>query len=410
MRKVWLMSGFVLWMAFIGIGLMANAPDVPLQYVAFVSYDDVNDSEGGSVYWLDIASSQIVTPPGLEEGFYCPLDWSPDRQWWVYAQQEDAAYWTEYVLNVATGEAFSFLGSDPNHSYFEWSPDSSHLVVTTNNNVRPDRTHQFQTYLVSTDTQEVEVIASGIGRTQFIRWFSETQFLQPTVDENNQIHLYRVEVSTAQIEEEIFTPDLERIDVRNISPDGTLLLLAAGITSRELYFLNIETGELSTIWDSEDRNGMPFWSPDGRWFAYSSYNEARPYREQGAFVFESVSSGETRSIFPAINGGFPYIIYWSPESQHAVLQTRHIGGSDPDRLTLDIADIQSGEIDQIASDLNIFAGEVNWIDETQLLFTYARAGSFPPAPNDIYLYNLNTQESQNLTNSDTNEFFRCLYG
>jgi hypothetical protein len=404
---------FMMCLAFLVITVgLVSAQDEPFpQYVSFVAYENDSGSDGTSVYWLDVQSGEIATPRGLaEDGFYCPLNWSPDGQWWVYAQQDEGRNWSERLLNVATGETFSFYGGIPYHSYFVWSPDSSQLVFTSIDGSGLDLRQPFQTYVVHTDSEEVEVIASGIGRTQLIQWLSETQFLQITVDENNQIHFYWVETSTQQIEEEIFTPELERPTAIGFSPDGTLLVFTAGISHRESYFLNIQTGDVSAIWDTEDRKGVPVWSPDGRWFAYRSFNEDRPIDEQARFVFEDTEGGETISVSPTTNGGYPYAIYGSPDSNHAVLETIYRDDTNGDSLNLDIVDLETGEVQSITSDLSILSGDIIWISNTRLLFTSAPA-SLPPYPaNDIYSYDLNTQEILNLTNSEANEMFECGYG
>lgn len=60
----------------------------------------------------------------------------------------------------------------------------------------------------------------------------------------------------------------------SISPDGRWLAFASDRSgSWDLYLLDLHSGELRRLTDTQDYEAAPTWSPDGKFLAYESYNQ-----------------------------------------------------------------------------------------------------------------------------------------
>ena len=105
---------------------------------------------------------------------------------------------------------------------------------------------------------------------------------------------------------EIAEPDPSANSVGVLSPDGTrLVLLASGGASSQLWLRRMDSLDPHPIPGTEGANGVPFWSPDGRFIAFGT--------EDGHLKRVDTEGGPAQVLCDAgtqVLGGF-----WTPDSK-----------------------------------------------------------------------------------------------
>lgn len=205
-----------------------------------------------------------------------------------------------------------------------WSPDGRRIAFTANRG-EPEGS---QIWLLANDGGEARALTSHATSVSSIQWSPDGRWIYFTApdekseeqkkrekakddvyafEENyQQRHIWRVEVETGR-EERITGGDFSVIEYR-LSRDGTLIALERGPTPlmddlrhREVFVLDIASGEMRQVTDNDVPEYGPELSPDNRQvlFRSDSNEEFESYYNDKIFVV-SASGGRAEVLLPEL--------------------------------------------------------------------------------------------------------------
>jgi dipeptidyl aminopeptidase/acylaminoacyl peptidase len=238
--------------------------------------------------------------------------WSPDGRFLVFESNRDGAF-QAYVLPLAGGEAraLTTLSSEANQPV--WSPDGSHVAFVSA--VFPefsslpfaesDRKNREQQE--SRDKSKVK--ARVIDQLLYRHWDS-------WVDGKRQ-HLFVIPVADgapAGSPRDLTPGDRDAVPTSStfsagdefaFSPDGGEIVHTATptptreeawSTNHDLYAVRLSDGRRRQITSAPAAEGLPRFSPDGRWLAYRAQARAGFEADRWQLFLLDRQSGQTRSL------------------------------------------------------------------------------------------------------------------
>lgn len=175
-----------------------------------------------------------------------------------------------------------------------------------------------------------------------------------------------------------------------ISPDGNRVVLEA---RGDVFSLPAEEGYVQNLTRTSGvAERFPAWSPDGKYVAYWS-DKSGEYE----LTIRDLTQGAKETKLTAMGPGFRYHIYWSPDSKKMswVDQT----------MTFHIYNMETNALDRVDQDGRLFEGGLrnwkpSWSSDSKWL---AYEKSQPNGNGAIYLYNLATKESKQVTSGFYND-------
>lgn len=170
------------------------------------------------------------------------------------------------------------------------------------------------------------------------------------------------------------------------SPDGTQIAYHSDAlypSLYDLYIMDVSGKNQMVLWETSFYNdAMPAWSPDGKYIAYHSDEADFTYQVYitDGHMRQRLTSGSTDYFHPA----------WSPDAtQLAVVE-----GLEAEATRLHILDLSTGEMRVIAENGSFPAWSP---DGTRIAYVFREP---PYGTEDIYLYDLRTEETRNLTENN----------
>lgn len=337
------------------------------------------------LYAMNVDTDEIVFEARTAD-YECARGLSPDHRWLLYD------VWTPdgtnpadtYLVDLQTDSSI-FI---ERMGVYQWSPDSTQLVFARTNDDRQE------IYIFDSQSREIsqDGVLSNRSRPQFA-WTDLGWVYAQKIGEN------ALDVGGARQINQTFE---ENLDSFVLSPDGEAVALLLGEDEAlHLFILNVETGDMQAVNDEPIIGFLPVWSPDGRWLVYNTRQGVNLWDNQQHTTFMTITDGFENIDSHA--GGF----FWSPDSRYLAYQHLIPGGTDLPYLILQLVDIETGDVRDIRSRVDIYTGSFSWVSSTQLAYTFADAGS---SSIDIYLYDVATEESVNLTNSSAVETFHWALG
>lgn len=331
----WILTGSVLLAAVLS-GLawtMVSTPSLHSSVIAYTQLTGQAPSARISVRLIDVRTRQRFTPHPDPDALNTSMDWSPDGERLAY---------------VAAGG----LGVLP-------------AIYT----IRPDGTDQ-------------QVIMDVLSSFLTLRWSPDGRFLIFVEFQGATSSLQVVDVETRRPRPLL---DLNVIpgDPPDWSPEGEFIVYLYGETlgDYDLVTVDVLTGRRQVI-DDERSVFRARWSPTGEWIAY----EALPELESRTDIFIiNPESGETRNLSQSqFRETLPS---FSPDgSQIAYISETNTG------WTLNIADPESGAvrvIDSLGLDISSSWTPFQWSPDGQAI-AYVRRG-------DIYVIQLTDESVRRLT-------------
>jgi Tol biopolymer transport system component len=291
----------------------------------------------------------------------------------------------EVTSDVGEGE---ILGRQP-----YWSPDGSRLAFWTYHNRR--NSYAFEMSFPDYNLQNL---------TEFWHYFSlplygangERAFANNPMFGNSPLYLVEDGASEATIL-------LENIVAPQFSPDGKYLAylafynpetqntlseeeVAEGGFETDLYILNRETGEEVNWTVNLNTSGLPFWSADSRYIAFSSRQ-----RNVGRIYLLDLDTETLEAIPIEIRALSPPS--WSSDGKYIAFVTGHW-----ENLEIALLDMSDYSVRNI-SNHEQYDVEPTWSPDSQrLAFISGRDGQA-----EIYVYELNKDEVQRISYSSENE-------
>jgi dipeptidyl aminopeptidase/acylaminoacyl peptidase len=178
-------------------------------------------------------------------------------------------------------------------SFFRWSPDGTTLLYGADN----DGNEQPAYYAISADgARERVVLPAAEGGFRVFGDFAGSDIVYASTERNQlDFDIWRADLNG---EAEMVFEGTFAYFARAVSPDGRRVIVteSVGEDSDNLYLLDLESGELSTISKPDPRANHGdagfAWAPDGSGF-YFATNRGREF---SALSFHDLARGETRVV------------------------------------------------------------------------------------------------------------------
>lgn len=284
--------------------------------------------------------------------------WSPDGKWIVFESNRGGDFQL-YVLPVAGGEARMLTQTSTEATNPVWSPDGRQIAFVSA--VFPEFSDKpfAESDKANREKQKArddsKVKARIIGQLLYRHWDS-------WVDDKRQ-HLFVIPVAdgVATGAPRNVTPgDRDAVPTSStfsagdefvFSPDGKELVHTATptpareeswSTNHDLWSVNLASGERRALTTNSAADGLPKFSPDGRYLAYRAQARAGFEADRWQLFLLDRQSGRSRSLTADFDASVEGIS-WSPDSRTLLLEaedqgtkrlwTLPVGGGTPNPLT-----------------------------------------------------------------------------
>ncbi len=280
-----------------------------------------------------------------------------------------------YVLSMNGGEAKRVTNLKNGVSLFRWSPDGSRMVVVS-------RVGPSDSKPENKDRSDVRHYKNTSYKFNDSGWFDD-----------RRTHLWVVEIASGN-SKQVTEGDNWNDSDPQWSPDGTRLAFVSNRTGKEyeedrntdVWTISASGGTLTKISDHDESDGLPRWSPDGKWIAYTGEIHDRDHPK----IFLAPSAGGSPSTLAA-NGLdlIPGALKWSNDGKSLYFETGVKGENHLFRV-----DISAKSASQVTSgpravrgvDFNFAGGKMAYI-----------ANDFKHL-DDLYVADLGGRNERKLTN------------
>jgi len=347
--------------------------------VAYVrrSGDVMTDRARPTIWLVDTrtgAQSPLVSGPGS----HTSPRWSPDGRRLAYVSTAEGGTPQLFVRWMSTGQIARVTGLPTAPSQIVWSPDGTRLAYTM---------------LVSA---EAPSLGKPLKKPEGAEWAKPLEVYDRLVYRNDAQGYLKPGLT------QIFSVSAEGGAPRQLTfakapinsaidwtPDGRHLIFSANLSDKwqlepintDLHELNVDTGAIRALISRNGPEAEPVVSPDGKWIAFTGYDDAgRAYEADELYVIPR-DGGTPRALTPRLDRavGSPT---WSADSRAIYVQHDDQGAMKVARVGLDgsiraVADGLSGS----ALDRPYAGGE----------FSVSRSGTVavtaggPQRPSDIAL-------------------------
>jgi dipeptidyl aminopeptidase/acylaminoacyl peptidase len=249
---LWLCTIGVVLLA-LGIGRMLSQEDE----VVFAS------SQGRGLYRMALMRD-LIAPFITSKDSLTQPNWSADGQHMAYVNSASAQL--ALYITDAEGHKQQLLTDLLNSSDYDprWSPDSRYIAYSTSVSGAFSG-NKIDVMLFDTQTQvKQRLITTNIFRGHMLSWSPDGTQLALVLysPERQNSDIFTINIHTGKLQELVSTPANDEYPVW--SPDGRFIAFVSGDGQRELYLLDVATGQTSLLYNLFGVSYPSDWSQDSR--------------------------------------------------------------------------------------------------------------------------------------------------
>jgi dipeptidyl aminopeptidase/acylaminoacyl peptidase len=318
---------------------------------------------------------------------------SPDESKILLGTNETGIY-NVFEMNLSTGEKTQLTNSTEESvfpaSYFP----SDDRVVFTSDKGGNELDHIF---IRNADGSTVDLIKDSTAKANFYGWSHDKKLMYYASNSRDKrfFDLYRVDVSAASKEVNVNSSMMtyenkEGLDPTAISRDNRYIALIKPVTTNnaDMYILDTQSGQTKHITPHEGEvdYSPQYFSPDGSSLIYLT-NEGSEFMYIASY---NLTTGEKKKIEEA-----PWDVMYTYLSHNAKYRVVAINNDARTEIKV-YNEADGGKLVQLK---NVPQGDITGVaisDSEKLMTFYVSASN---APRNLFLYNLETDEIKQLTNT-----------
>jgi dipeptidyl aminopeptidase/acylaminoacyl peptidase len=283
--------------------------------------------------------------------------WSPDGNWIAFTSNRKENRNNLYLLSVNGGEAEPLTELKGSVSNFQWSPDSRWLAYTT-----PDP-----------KTEEEE--KNDKAKNDF-RWIDENfkmarLYLLPIQkDANGKRESKKLTTASYHVEDFDWSNDGSRIAFGHVKSP-----VANDWPSSDVSIIEVASGKISVLANSNAAETSPLYSPDGNSIAVITTDAPPRWAQSAVIQIFSASGGQPKSLATSFDAQ-PGVAGWSSDSKR--LYFSEPKGTGTQIYSLDVA---ANRIEEIKTTIAVY-GALS-LNRTGTTFGFVR--QTPDTSGDVYI-------------------------
>ncbi|HCM77925.1 MAG TPA: S9 family peptidase [Cytophagales bacterium] len=321
---------------------------------------------------------------------------SPDENKILFSSKETGIF-NAFEIDIKTGEKKQLTNSTTNavfaNSYF---PEDNRIVVQSDKGGN-EITHLF---IRSQDGVMTDLIKDSTAKAQFYGWSYNKKLMYYASNGRDKrfFDLYRVEVNKEQSEEKVFPTNLaykntEGLNPAAVSNDDRYIALTKSITTNnsDMYLLDTQTGKtkLLSAHEGDAQYNPQYFSLDGTKL-YFLTDEGSEFNYLASY---DIATGAKEKVEEA-----PWDIMYAYLSRNG--KYRVVAINNDARTEMKIYDEASGKLVKLADLPEGDITGVNISDSEKLMSFYVSSSK---SPSNLFVYNFETNEVKQLTNTMTPE-------
>jgi dipeptidyl aminopeptidase/acylaminoacyl peptidase len=249
--------------------------------------------------------------------------WSPDGSRIAFLSDRDGTTQI-HVLFVATGELAQLTHLDRTPSALAWSPDGKQLAFTM---FLPDEDPILLVQLPK--RPRGAEWAKGATVVDRLTWARDGE--GPV--EKGDTHVFTIDAVTGGTPRQITDGKYSHSGPRWAADGRTMYV--SGIrkpdaeyldNDSEIYAIDLATMAVTALTDRKGPDGSPAVSPDGKWIAYTGYDDKR-YTSHVSSLYLMDKSGGAKRVWAGALNDSPSAVTWAPDSSGVYFQVRELGST-----------------------------------------------------------------------------------
>lgn len=304
------------------------APDG--QRVAFVRQGfDIMTDQGTADIWLTDFDGREMRPLLAGEYRYTTPRWSPDGTRLAYLSNKSGSNQIHlYYLDSGTDVKLTNLTTSP--SNLQWSPDGQHLAFITSVEKTTPSFAQLPSPPKGATWAERPVFIDRLKYRADGQGFTKNAYRHVFVIQADGGHARQVTTGDYNHNDYDWVPDGQHMIVSGNRHDNAEYAPA----NTELYLVRLQDGTIKPLTQRMGPDNNPAVSPDGRYVAYTGYDEAYQGYQLNRLYVMDLEEGTTRLISGELDRSVNNV-QWSGQQDRIYCQYDHEGNTRIATISLD---------------------------------------------------------------------------